>query len=330
MGSASPSPYVATLHETSVSGICLHESLSSSLPVAVARSRPRAVLTAVQAIEIYSLRPQFGFGPRSPQSFLHTFGGQTLAVAKSFGVSPKTVRDIWNRRSWAPETRHLWAPGEAAAPPRPRRQIRLGNESGGFDGVKGISSGGLSEMAPAITLARVSSPVSSTVPALPPSLLLPRSRARASGPRVPSPPKPPPPPLPLSKAAERAMIKAESPAPAESERRNECGAEESSCGRSSDAPPGPENTRGPSGGRAAAGQAPAPRGEAKPDAPASHADATAIAAAAAAWAFDPAYEANAAAAAAAAAAAHIRGASADTAGNAAHANDPFHYDWPHW
>lgn len=51
-----------------------------------------------------------------------------------FGVSPKTVRDIWNRRSWAPETRHLWIPGELPAAPRRRTQRRPnvdGSKSGG-------------------------------------------------------------------------------------------------------------------------------------------------------------------------------------------------------
>ena len=83
----------------------LHSTVSERV-----RAAPRAVLSAQQAIEIYSQRPVSGTG-----------GWRTLIVAERFGVSPKTVRDIWNRRSWAPETRHLWAPGEFAAAPRPRR-----------------------------------------------------------------------------------------------------------------------------------------------------------------------------------------------------------------
>ena len=77
----------------------LHSTVSERV-----RAAPRAVLSAQQAIEIYSQRPVSGTG-----------GWRTLIVAERFGVSPKTVRDIWNRRSWAPETRHLWAPGEFAA-----------------------------------------------------------------------------------------------------------------------------------------------------------------------------------------------------------------------
>jgi hypothetical protein len=29
-------------------------------------------------------------------------------------VSPKAIRDIWNRRTWAAETQHLWGEGEVA------------------------------------------------------------------------------------------------------------------------------------------------------------------------------------------------------------------------
>jgi hypothetical protein len=99
----------------------------------VMRARPRAVLTAEQAIEIYRRRPQ------TVQSLLihdQTSGGRTLDVAMHFGVSPKTVRDIWNRRSWAPETRPLWTPGEMPANPRrrPQRRQHVNDGRGGISG----------------------------------------------------------------------------------------------------------------------------------------------------------------------------------------------------
>ena len=34
---------------------------------------------------------------------------------QAFGVSPKAVRDIWNRRTWRRATRPLWTP-EVAHP----------------------------------------------------------------------------------------------------------------------------------------------------------------------------------------------------------------------
>jgi hypothetical protein len=78
------------------------------------RNAPRAILSANQAAEIYCQRTLSG-----------SAGGlRTLEVAEMFCVSPKTVRDIWNRRSWAQETRHLWVPGEVAAAPRLRKLHR--------------------------------------------------------------------------------------------------------------------------------------------------------------------------------------------------------------
>uniref|UniRef100_A0A7S0M491 Uncharacterized protein n=1 Tax=Cryptomonas curvata TaxID=233186 RepID=A0A7S0M491_9CRYP len=34
--------------------------------------------------------------------------GQSAPLAKRYGVSPKTIRDIWNRRTWAYVTIQLW------------------------------------------------------------------------------------------------------------------------------------------------------------------------------------------------------------------------------
>ena len=38
-----------------------------------------------------------------------SFRGQSEPVSKLFGVSSRTVRDIWNRRTWVFATKHLWA-----------------------------------------------------------------------------------------------------------------------------------------------------------------------------------------------------------------------------
>jgi hypothetical protein len=66
--------------------------------------RHRAVLTQDQAIVIYTIRETTScFGYQSLKS---------ASLAKQFNVSPKTIRDIWNRRTWANETRHLWTEDE--------------------------------------------------------------------------------------------------------------------------------------------------------------------------------------------------------------------------
>ena len=35
--------------------------------------------------------------------------GTSVLISSAFGVSPKTVRDIWNRRSWSRSTCKYWA-----------------------------------------------------------------------------------------------------------------------------------------------------------------------------------------------------------------------------
>ena len=68
------------------------------------RSHPRAVLNEVQAIEIY----------RQKKSKVNGLGleGSTTFLAKKYNISPKTIRDIWNRRTWIDQTRPLWTDDE--------------------------------------------------------------------------------------------------------------------------------------------------------------------------------------------------------------------------
>jgi hypothetical protein len=60
------------------------------LPKAIAK--PRAVLTKSQAITIFQLKQK---------------SSSATKVARSCGISEKTVRDIWTARTWASETWHL-------------------------------------------------------------------------------------------------------------------------------------------------------------------------------------------------------------------------------
>ncbi len=69
------------------------------------------VLNAEQVQEIYRCKIQL-LQPHSFGSCLQSaqlrIRGQSVPVAKRFGVSPKTVRDIWSRRTWTYTTEQLW------------------------------------------------------------------------------------------------------------------------------------------------------------------------------------------------------------------------------
>jgi hypothetical protein len=54
------------------------------------------VLTADQARSIYLLRSASTAEGSSAQSV----AGKSSLVAELFGVSPKTIRDVWNRKTW--------------------------------------------------------------------------------------------------------------------------------------------------------------------------------------------------------------------------------------
>mmetsp|Transcript_34889 Transcript_34889/g.54535 ORF Transcript_34889/g.54535 Transcript_34889/m.54535 type:complete len:185 (+) Transcript_34889:79-633(+) len=69
-------------------------------------------LNALQASVIFAMRP-----PRKDDTmeFDASAGPKPTEVGRMFGVSSKVVRDIWNRKTWARATRHLWSPLEIAA-----------------------------------------------------------------------------------------------------------------------------------------------------------------------------------------------------------------------
>ena len=74
-------------------------------------SKPRAILSDAQAVEIYQIR--------LVASFTH-IRLSPVQMASSYGVSEKTVRDIWKGRTWARETFHL----------DPERKLVIKNKSG--------------------------------------------------------------------------------------------------------------------------------------------------------------------------------------------------------
>ena len=85
---------------------------SAALPYALVAPRSvkpssskRQQLTVEEAAEIYLLRPRRG-EVRSG-SLVHC-----RMLAPRYGVTAKTIRDVWSGRTWAEATRHLWTPEE--------------------------------------------------------------------------------------------------------------------------------------------------------------------------------------------------------------------------
>ena len=65
------------------------------------------VLTPQQAVEIFSYKLT---SPVASYATVHLKHGNDHSgmIGKIYNVSAKTIRDIWNRRSWRHETFHLW------------------------------------------------------------------------------------------------------------------------------------------------------------------------------------------------------------------------------
>ena len=85
------------------------------------KGRSRTVLTKQEVIEIFKLKQQ------ATSSKTSTF--QSEQVCKMFGVSPKTIRDIWVGRTWYRATHQL-------DPARKDSSIRLGRQPGRPKGSK--------------------------------------------------------------------------------------------------------------------------------------------------------------------------------------------------
>jgi hypothetical protein len=64
----------------------------------------RIVLTQEQAVEIYEKRPA-----ETPHATDRRSVSMSRIVAEQYGVSSKTVRDIWNGKTWVSATRHLYS-----------------------------------------------------------------------------------------------------------------------------------------------------------------------------------------------------------------------------
>jgi hypothetical protein len=79
------------------------------------------------AIQIYASRPRNAGSKYGSMA-------EAVRLGERHGVSPKTIRDIWNRKSWVKVTRAFWTAAEASAyvprrhrPSSPRRNGRAGS-----------------------------------------------------------------------------------------------------------------------------------------------------------------------------------------------------------
>ena len=71
-------------------------------------SSKRQQLTVVEAAEIFELRPKCATGNSFRRGSMLT----CKKIAPKYGVSPKTIRDIWRGRTWLHATEHLWTEKE--------------------------------------------------------------------------------------------------------------------------------------------------------------------------------------------------------------------------
>ena len=75
----------------------------------------RCVLSVDQAREIYKLKFLASTSASAPDA-----KGQfedvsnCILLARMYGVSSKTIRDIWNRKTWANATEHLLGQGKVS------------------------------------------------------------------------------------------------------------------------------------------------------------------------------------------------------------------------
>ena len=66
------------------------------------------MLTTAQAVEIYRFKLKWA-SQHEVCIFKPPMRGMSIPVSKMFGVSPRAIRDIWNRRTWEQATTDLWS-----------------------------------------------------------------------------------------------------------------------------------------------------------------------------------------------------------------------------
>jgi hypothetical protein len=87
--------------------------LSNRISVCIIQDRssvsgPRIVLNQNLAVEVYRCKLELLENHLSAPGPHNILQGQSTRVSLMFDVSPKTIRDIWNHRTWQRATCHLW------------------------------------------------------------------------------------------------------------------------------------------------------------------------------------------------------------------------------
>ena len=65
------------------------------------------MLTEQDAIEIYKYKMAISCA-KAKNDVVDSLRGKSVSVSKMYEISPRTVRDIWNRQTWTNATSHLW------------------------------------------------------------------------------------------------------------------------------------------------------------------------------------------------------------------------------
>ena len=75
-------------------------------------SKPKVILNGRLAAEIYAEKLAL-VAPTTFESCMQDsrikVKGKSVKVSAKYGVSAKTIRDIWNRRTWTHATSALWS-----------------------------------------------------------------------------------------------------------------------------------------------------------------------------------------------------------------------------
>ena len=66
------------------------------------------MLTKQQVVEIYKHKLATLAHLSNPENQISSIRGKCGPLSRVYGVSSRTIRDIWNRRTWGYATHHLW------------------------------------------------------------------------------------------------------------------------------------------------------------------------------------------------------------------------------
>jgi hypothetical protein len=104
---APPSPPILTECSHGISDDESQESHHLQRKIKPAGSK-RQQLTAEDAVEIFAMRPKDKGTKISKRGSMV----KCKIIGPQFGVSPKTIRDIWRGRTWTDATKNLWTLGD--------------------------------------------------------------------------------------------------------------------------------------------------------------------------------------------------------------------------